>query len=185
MAKHQLALDIPDTLNTCILRVVDMSIYDSSIIPECLTLNITVPGFTESFVIVPESIDFAKNITACDLTIQTSNCETTRNSIPDGVYVIKYSIAPNDIVYVEYNHLRITQALNKINNLLCCLDLPVSEPQGLIKDKLKEIQLLSIMLKAAKSKVEYCHNPAQGMDMYNYVIKRLTKLSCGCGCETC
>jgi hypothetical protein len=86
---------------------------------------------------------------------------------------------------VEYNHLRISQALVKIQELLCCLDLPLSEPQGPIKDKLREIQMLSVMLKAAKAKVEYCHNPSQGMDMYKYVMKRLTKLSCGCGCETC
>jgi hypothetical protein len=75
--------------------------------------------------------------------------------------------------------------MNKINELLCCLDVPNCEPQVPIKAKLQEVQLLTTMLKAAKAKVEYCHSPSQGMAIYNYVVTRLDKLSCGCGCGTC
>jgi len=69
--------------------------------------------------------------------------------------------------------------------LLCCLDVPNCEPVGPMKEKLREINLLSTMLKAAKAKVEYCHNPEEGMAIYTYVLAKLDKLSCGCGCGTC
>lgn len=185
MAKHLLSLDMPNTLNTCILRVVDTSTYDPSMTPGSLTLEVLAPGYTNATAYYPTSTEFNLSLTACDLGLQTTNCTTVRNSIPDGVYAIKYSVAPNEYVYVEYNHLRITAALAKIQTILCCLDVPNCEPVQPLKDKLKELNLLTTMLEAAKAKVEYCHNPKQGMDIYNYVMSRLTKLSCNCGCETC
>ncbi len=185
MEKHQLALDIPDTLSKCILRIVDASIYSGVAPVECGKLEITPPGFTTAYDITDLQPAFFENISACDLGLQTANCGNTYNDFADGVYVIRYSVSPNDIVYVEYNHLRVTVALNKINDLLCCMDVQGCEPQGPLKEKLREVQLLQTLLKAAKAKVEYCHTPGQGMDIYNYVMKRLNKLSCGCGCSSC
>ena len=185
MAQHALSLEFPDTLNNCLLRIVDMSTYNQNVPVECPKLQITAPGFTTAAEITDMGTEFAVNLTACDLDLQLTNCESYRNDLPDGVYVIRYSVAPNDVVYVEYNHLRISQALNKINNLLCCLDVPNCEPVGPMKEKLREINLLSTMLKAAKAKVEYCHNPEEGMAIYTYVLAKLDKLSCGCGCGTC
>ena len=185
MAQHALSLEIPDTLNSCLLRIVDMSTYNQNVPVDCPKLQITAPGFTTAAEITDMGTEFAVNLTACDLGLQLTNCDTTRNSLADGVYVIRYSVAPNDVVYVEYNHLRVTEALNKINELLCCLDVPNCEPVGPMKEKLREINLLSTILKAAKAKVEYCHNPSHGMDMYKYVIAKLDKLACGCGCGTC
>jgi hypothetical protein len=185
MAQHALSLEFPDTLNNCLLRIVDMSTYNQNVPVECPKLQITAPGFTTAAEITDMGTEFAVNLTACDLDLQLTNCESYRNDLPDGVYVIRYSVAPNDVVYVEYNHLRVSQALNKINNLLCCLDVPNCEPVGPIKEKLREINLLSTMLKAAKAKVEYCHNPEEGMAIYTYVLAKLDKLSCSCGCGTC
>ena len=185
MAQHALSLEFPDTLNNCLLRIVDMSTYNQNVPVECPKLQITAPGFTTAAEITDMGTEFAVNLTACDLDLQLTNCESYRNDIPDGIYVIRYSVAPNDVVYVEYNHLRISQALNRINDLLCCLDVPNCEPVGPIQQKLREINLLSTMLKAAKAKVEYCHNPTEGMAIYTYVIAQLKKLACGCGCGTC
>lgn len=185
MEKHQLALDIPDTLSKCIFRVVDASIFSDLGPIECMTLTITPPGFTTSYSYTNLEPAFLVNLSACDIGLQTTNCGNTYNNFSDGVYVVRFSVSPNDIVYVEYNHLRITDALNQINDLLCCMDLQATEPQGPLKEKLREVQLLTTLLKAAKAKVEYCHNPRQGMDMYNFVVKKLKKLSCGCGCSSC
>ena len=184
MAQHALSIEIPDVLTTCIFRVIDTSTYNDNVPVECPKLEITAPGFTMASVI-ESGTDFSLNLTACDLALQTTNCASYRNNLQDGVYVVRYSVAPNETVYVEYNHLRITDALNKINSILCCLDVPGCEPTAPMKEKLKEVQLLWTMLQAAKSKVEYCHSPQQGMDIYKYVTTRLTKLACGCGCETC
>jgi hypothetical protein len=186
MAQHKLSLEVPDTLNKCIFRVVDTSIYADLVPTECGILQITPPGFTESYTLEYDPA-FIENITLCELGIQTTNCDNYNNNFSDGVYVVRYSVAPNDLVYVEYNHLRITNALNLMNNLLCCIDIPDCAPQGKIKETLKEIHILDAMLKGAKAKVEYCQKPNHGTNMLAYVNERLKKLHqiCGCSCETC
>lgn len=184
MAKHQLALDIPDTLNDTILKVVDASLYSPDVPTECPKLEITLPGFQLPSIVTDIKPYFSVNLSACDLGIQIYNCFEQFNPLPDGVYVIRYSLSPNDKVYVEYNHLRITKALNLINSILCCLDLKDCEPVQPTKDQILELKLLEMMLKGAKSNVEYCHHPKKGMAMYNYILGRLDKLACACGCKS-
>jgi hypothetical protein len=100
------------------------------------------------------------------------------NPLPDGIYVIKYSVSPNDIVYVEYNHLRITKALQKYDALLCELELPPCSPAPDKKLRLAELMEIKGYLEAAKATVEVCHNAEKGMALYNYALKRLDKLNC-------
>ena len=121
--KHQLGLDVPDTLVSQIIHIRDASIYNSLVPYECPILEITPPGFVEPFVVEDLEQNFTVNLSACDIGLQTANCETYHNDFTDGIYVIKWSVSPNDKVYVEYNHLRITKALIKINEILCCLNL--------------------------------------------------------------
>ena len=118
------------------------------------------------------------NLTACDLELQKENCGVLFDVIPDGVYVIKYSVAPNEYVFAEYNHLRVTSFMIKFNEVLCALDLAICDPLPEVKEKLKELRLIEMLIKAAKAKVEFCHTPGQGMDLYEYAKKRLDKLAC-------
>lgn len=187
MAQHTLSLEVPDTRNECILRIVDTSVYNSDIAISCPVLLVTVPGFSYSvqytmsfepgggIVITP---GFILNLTACDLEIQSSNCGTVFNSLPDGIYAIKYSVAPSDLVYVEYNHLRITQALNKIYRILCDLDIGACDPPASVKEKLKQLRLIRMYLEAAKAHAEYCHQAQKAMQLYDYAVKLLDKMAC-------
>ena len=130
MANHVLSLEAPDTLNGCILRVVDTSIYSPTTPITCILLEVTVPGFMRPVQFTDAEITpgFTLNLTACDLAIQSMGCGETYNDLPDGIYIIKYSVSPNDVVYVEYNHLRITKALKRYNEILCDLELAACEP---------------------------------------------------------
>lgn len=184
MATHKLALDIPDTLTECVFKVSDSSSYSDDLPTECPKLEITLPGFQLPSVVTDLKPNFSVSLNACQLGIQVYNCGVQYNPLPDGVYVARLSYSPNDQLYVEYNHLRITCALNKINEILCCLDLADCEPVEPTKSQLRELQNLQMMLKGAKAQVEYCHHPRKGMSMYNYVMKRLNKLACSCGCGT-
>ena len=186
MAQHVLSLESPDTMNKCILRVVDTSVYNPLTPPVCPLLYITLPGFNVPTVFSDTEISpgFMLNLTACDLEVQTTGCGTTYDPLPDGIYIIKYSVSPNDLVFVEYNHLRITCALNKISNIYCDLDLGICEPPTSIMDKLEQIRLIQQYLYAAKAKVETCHNPEKGMELYKYAIKLLDKMTCS-SCTTC
>lgn len=187
MAQHKLSLEIPTTLNKCILRITDTSVYNTLSPPQCPRLLVTLPGFN-----VPVSFDeteistgFMLNLTACDLDLQTAQCGTTYTDLPDGIYIVKYSVSPNDLVYVEYNHLRTTKALDMIQCIYCNLDLGACDPPSEIKEKLNQLTLIQRYLEAAKSYVEWCHQPNKGMDLYRYAIKLLNALSCNTGCGTC
>jgi len=177
MANHVLSLEVPTVMNPCILTVMDTSVYTDLIPVVCETLNVTVPGFQYS-VQMDVSAGFIMNITACDLNLQTENCGTEYVDIPDGIYIIKYSVSPNDVVYVEYNHMRITKALNRYYNILCRLDVADCDPPFKIKQKLEQLNLIKMYLEAAKSKVEFCHEPQKGMTLYNYAWKLLNKMDC-------
>lgn len=174
---HKLSLEIPTVLNTCIFKVFDTSVYNESLPVTCPTLQVTPPGFNYSI-----ELDFvpgeSKVITACDLNLQTQNCEEELREIPDGIYIIKYSVSPNEVVYVEYNYLRITKALRRYNKILCDLDLAACEPSRKIKEKLSKLHQIKSFLDAAKAKVEYCHEPNKGIELYNYALKLLSKLEC-------
>jgi len=177
MAHHILSLEIPTVLNTCIMSVLDTSVYTQSITVSCPALNVTVPGFNYStqLTIVPGDNTI---LTACDLQLQTQNCATVLSDLPDGIYAFKYSVSPNDLVFVEYNHLRISKALNTYNTILCNLDLAACEPPANIKQKLEKLKMAKMYLDAAKAKVEFCHEPANGMSLYNYAVKLMKKIEC-------
>lgn len=159
------------------MRIVDTSVYDEDLTVKCPRLQITSPGFSESY-FVDVSQNFADNFSACDLGIQSLNCGVEYNDLPDKVYVITYSVSPNDVVYVEYNHLRITKALNKIRNILCTLDMGACEPTEEIRKKLTQLDYIRQDLLAAKAMVEVCREVKKGIAMYNYAMEKLGKFDC-------
>ena len=180
MANHVLSLEVPTVMNPCILSIVDTSVYQTANPPvpvTCETLNVTVPGFAYS-----NQIDvtqgFSAILTGCDLQLQTTGCGTSYVNLPDGIYIIKYSVSPNEVVYVEYNHLRITQALVRYNKAMCNLDLAACDPPARVQERLDKLRMIKMYLEAAKAKVEYCLEPQKGMSLYNYAIKLLNKFEC-------
>lgn len=177
MANHVLSLEVPTVMNPCILSINDTSVYSNLVPVTCETLNVTVPGFSHS-VQIDVTAGFNQILTACDLQLQSTGCGQTYANIPDGIYIIKYSVSPNDLVYVEYNHLRITQALIKYNKAMCNLDLAACEPTEKVQEKLNRLRMIRMYLDAAKAKVEFCHEPQKGMTLYNYAIKLLNKFDC-------
>lgn len=180
MAHHVLSLEVPETLNNCVLRIVDMAVYNPDVTPRCPILSVTLPGFNYSVQFNETQIQpgFAVNLTACDLEVQTLNCGSQFDPLPDGIYVIRYSVSPNEMVYVEYNHLRRTKALAKYEKALCGLDIAACAPDVETEKKLRDLQLIKGYLDAAKSTVEVCHNPKRGMEIYNYAVQLLDKFSC-------
>ncbi len=108
MANHVLSLEVPTVMNTCILKIMDTSVYSDLLPVTCPTLNVTVPGFNYSNQLEgAQMVEFVASgnitLTACDLQLQTTNCGTQYANLPDGIYIIKYSVSPNDQVFVEYN----------------------------------------------------------------------------------
>lgn len=180
MSQNVLSLEAPDTMNPCLLRVVDTSVYNPDVPAKCQLLQITLPGFSQPVNFDDSEIDlgFIRNFTACDLEVQTEACGTQFNNLPDGIYIIKWSVSPNEQVYVEYNHLRITRALIRYQTILCELDINTCAPDAELKKQMNQLTEIRQYLEAAKAKVEVCHEPAKGMELFKYALKLLDKFQC-------
>ena len=191
--RHQLSLEVPDTNNCSVFRVLDTSIYDEHVPVTCPKLEITSPGFNESVVIdvvlsedptTNAPINFSYILNGCTLGLQTSGCGTTSERLPDGIYTLRYSVSPNDKVFVEYHYLRTCQTNNKYFNELCRLEMAACEPQPDVKDALNELRLIKSFIDAAKAKVEQCNDLQEGIELLFYAQKRLQKYASG-GCMNC
>ena len=175
--KHILSLEVPTVANCEVLTIKDTSQYSKILNVDCGELLITTPGFNKTALIKVNS-EFDLVLNACLLGIQTTNCGTTRTALADGVYVIRYSVAPTDKVYVEYNHLRVTSLLKLYYETLCHIDVKDCEPHSERKDLIDEMKYIRTLIDAAVAKVEYCSTPGDGMSLYEYAKKRLQKISC-------
>ena len=177
MANHVLSLEIPTVGNPCVFKIFDTSVYSPQVAVFDPKIYVTVPGYKTSAEVhfQPES---SCSLTGCDLGLQTANCEKSYVNLPDGVYVVKYIVDPSHVVYVEYNHLRITAALDIYQKILCDIDVADCDPPAKVKEKLNKLRLIKMYLDAAKAKVETCHEQQEGMTLYNYALKLLNKLDC-------
>jgi hypothetical protein len=189
-AKHILSLEVPDVANCEILRIYDTSTYADNLGIDCPELLITPPGFHQS-ALIKVTPKFDVNITACALEVsnapvptplQSTNCGTKRVQLQDGIYIIRYSVSPNDKVYVEYNYLRTTVLLSTYYRKLCELDITPCEPDSTRKELLSEMKYIRTLIDAAKAKVEYCQSPNEGMELYNFAKKKLEKITCDVCC---
>ena len=178
--KHILSLEIPTVSNCGLLCIKDTSQYSTELAVDCAELLITLPGFKSTALVKVEK-DFDICLSACGLLIQTENCGTTQTNIPDGVYVIKYSVSPNDKVFVEYNHLRVTQLMTSNYKVLCDLDVQPKIPDSEKAALLREMDFIRTLIDAAVANVEYCNSADQGMRLYNYAKQRLDKIICPTG----
>jgi hypothetical protein len=184
---HQLFLDVPDTYNPKILRIVDTSQYSDLLPVTDETIEVLPPGFNTAVVIYPsggENFNLALN--ACQLNLQSKNCGTVSENLPDGIYIIKYSVNPNTKVFVEYNHLRVTQIMNYYYQTMSDLEIAACEPSAEVKDSLDELRFIRSLIDAAKAKVEYSHENKEGMDLLKYAQSKLVKLNDGkCSTSGC
>ena len=180
MANHILSLEIDQTLNQNILKVLDTSTYMEDIAPQCPTLQITLPNYDYPIVFEEPNIEvgFHRFFTACDLKVQLKDCGTKQYALPDGIYIVRWSVSPNKVVYAEYNHLRITKALNKYNELLCEFSSNLCAADC---DKVKnfnKINEIKMYLDAAVNAVEVCHDVDKGLELYQYALELLNKTCC-------
>jgi len=181
--KHHLDIEIPDTPCETIIRILDSSSY-SEIDRECVTLQVLVPGYEEPVEFENMDQDWGGVIlNAVDLNIQQPFPQEL-SCLPDGIYVIQYSVSPNDIMFVKKYHLRTTILVNKYYKELCRLQLDKCEPVSEQNQKLNDLRYIKSLIDAAKAKAEVCDATQQALDMYHYATILLDKYINGC-CVTC
>ena len=188
MRKHILQLDFPDTYNEGIFLINDTSLYDgwvngvptgsATALPiSCGNLQITSPGYITATTLAV-SPGFNLILNACGLGVSTSaNCVTSCPILTDGMYNIRYSVSPNDSVYVEYKIMRITQALNRYHDALCKLNITPCLPSKELTYQLSQLDIIYDYLITAKALVEKKHQFTDGMNIYRFAIKLLDKMT--------
>lgn len=181
--KHRLALEILDTACDHALKISDMSSYGQGLPVECPRLDITLPGFYQPIYLENITPGFNEIITMITLGYQEANA-TELNGFPDGLYTIRYSVSPNDKVFVIYYHLRTTCITNEYYRELCKLQLAECEPSTETKQKLNDLRYIKMLIDAAKAKAEYCDSYIQATDMLGYAQRMLSKYQSG-SCLTC
>ena len=179
-SKHILSLEIPAVSNCDLLCIKDTSQYSKDLAIDCEELLITLPGFSVPVLIKVDS-KFDMCLTACTLALQTDDCGTHQEKIPDGIYIVRYSVSPNSKVYVEYNHLRVTRLLTTYYEVLCELEVQACQPDSDKQALLAEMSYIKTLIDAAVANVEYCQSAEHGMQLYNYAKTRLNKISCPTG----
>lgn len=201
MGKSILQLNFPDTTNEGVFLVDDISVYDPNLganvsgstsavrsniyrspcdalaLP-CANLQITPAGFTTPTLLSLAYSGFKLVLNACTLGIAPVNgCVDCCPDIPDGLYNVRYSISPNDQVYVEYKILRIVQAWNRYMEMLCRVGLTPCLPDQDVQVQLRDLDTVRNYLLSAKVTVENQHQFADGMSQYWFAVEIMDKMT--------
>lgn len=186
MLTSKLGLQVYEDSNCRVLRIIDISLYNQPVKKiVCPRLLITVPGFGYP-ILYNVTPNFNRSFNAIDLTLQNTFNYADTAVLPDGIYILNYSISPNEDVFVEYNHLRQCQAYCMYFDKVCALDLTPCNVCGKRKDKIRKLQEIKFLLEAAKAYVEEANAPEKGMELHNYALDLLKALDIGCdSCSTC
>ena len=179
MGKHILSLRIPDLCNEGILLIDDTSTYDSLLPVTCLNLQICPPGYKVPASIDPLRTGFRLVLNSCSLGISSvGDCSQSLPNLQDGLYRIRYSVAPNDKVFVEYYHLRTVKAMNRYMTILGNMGIPCCLPDQETIYILQELDFIRNLLISAKATTENCgHDPEIGINQLRYANALMDKLS--------
>lgn len=177
MANLQLDILVIPTYSVLTLGVSDASIYPTNPpVVSSPSIEIDVPGFgTKILPFVPNEINV---FTSSSLGITESGCN---QALPDGVYRLKYSVAPAYVNYVEKTILRVDKLQEKFDNAF--LQLNMMECDRALKTQ-SSVTLNTInffiqgAIAAANNCAEYESNTlyAQADNMLNNFLRT----NCGC-----
>lgn len=170
MGRHILGVDVIPTVNDQILHLFDTSAYTDGLTVTCPRLEISIPGFRTPRLLEPVQ-NF--NLTLNGILLDLISPETDfLPPLPDGVYHIKYSISPNDKVYVEFDHLRTVNFEKRLFQQRCELNMSTCSPTEEIHENLKKLREIDDYLKAAVASVEICEeDPEKGIALFIYTKK--------------
>ncbi len=183
-----LSINYKNTYNCKTLKIEDESIYDSHLEVDNVILEILPPGKT-CFIQFPLSKYWGSKLFNCSLLeLCCVDCPSSMSELPDGVYDMKYSIAPNIKTLVEFSHLRVCQLETRYSQILCKF---FSNKCNYTKEEIKNLEgklrKIDDTLQAAIYKVEDCNEKQEGLDLYdeaNSLIKEFENKD-EHGCVSC
>lgn len=199
MKNINLELFIPESTSTCSFKVEDISYYPVGAIAYCRELDVLVPGFKYSVVFNFSENNWSTILNAYNLklTDEKEPDEGPLLPLPDGVYVLKYTINNSKDYNVTYYYMRTQVLMMRFKNVLCC----IKDRINYISDKdisvvLQKISDIEGYLLLSRTSAEVCHDVDKAIKFYCMAAKEMKQLSCsycpdGCiddlgqGCLSC
>jgi len=175
-------LEIQEVAGSCkVLKLVDLSTYNADIPVANGILEVTPPGFSCA-VSFPVDQNFSITLNSSTLKIAPAVRQEDLIDLPDGIYYYKYSIKPNDQLFVEYAALRACSLLQKYYYAVCELFSDrVKITRREFEEKRRALIWIKELVDGAKYKVEECGQEKEGIEMYNEALRLLErKNSCYC-----
>lgn len=157
------------------LYVADMSTYNGyNPNTHSPTLEITAPGFTKvALDFVPNSVNI---FTASNLNVDCSDDST----LPDGVYVIRYTISPSSTYNIEKTFIRVVAIKCKYSRIFLGVDMDCAcgqSKQSQLKAQLRDIKEMIEGAIAASNQGDV----DGAMELYRIADKSLDRIQpCNC-----
>lgn len=179
MNTHRLDIEIIDTMNTEVFKVMDFSVYSDMLPFVCPRLWITAPGFEYSAEIPEAELQkgFNLTLTACNLELQKYSCDSIMDELPDGLYIVKYAVSPHEYISVTEKHLRITKTMQDVYKAYCKLEAEKCYTTSEKEQELYKIYMAEAKLRVAKAKVS-CGKVEEGLWLFENVRKNIDKIIC-------
>lgn len=174
----KLNFNIIDTHDFKTLGIVDTSWYNPDITVETPTIEIYPPGY--SYSASPFFMIKALNIyNSNGVGITKASCEEELIDLPDGLWKVKYSICPNDKLFIEKFFLKTDKIMCRYTKAFLNLDLSMldTDSEKKKRKKLEEIELYIQGAIAASNN----QNAKLASDLYKKASNLLDKYgSCEC-----
>lgn len=150
------------------LIVVDISTYPVNFTIVNPTVEITPPSFLKKNLTFATSAINIFNSNLLGLTC--IGCD--RVDLPDGIWKIKYSVAPANDNFVERTFIKVDVLKRRYENAFLCTD--ITECDGDVKEnKLDALDQIEIYINGAIAAANQCNN-ILAMKLYNIADKMIT-----------
>ncbi|MCA9495585.1 MAG: hypothetical protein KC589_01470 [Nanoarchaeota archaeon] len=175
----QLDIYIDEVLNPKLLIIKDTSWYNPDIVPSNGVIDVKNP-IDNKIYSIPVGKDFLFTVNSNTLNITNVSDFKQLKELPDGIWTVKYSICPNQELFVEYSFLRNTKQTIKWMNLYCKLDLEKCNKKN-YQEELKSLRDIKDLIDAAKYKAD-CGKYEQSLELYDRANQLLDSFSGKCKC---
>lgn len=177
MADLKLDIIVVPTYNILNLAVMDASVYpDDPPLVSGATIEIDVPGF--GLVSLPFTVGELNIFTSSNLGISAVGVS---QPLPDGIYHIRYSIAPATVNYVDKTIIRVDQLQEKFDEAFMKLDM--MECDRAIKTQSKvDLTTINFFIQGSIAAANNCAE-VEANKLYTQADKMLNnfiKNNCGC-----
>lgn len=179
-----LNIDISGT-DCRVITIRDTSIYNEGSNIFNGILEVKVPG-SDCFIFFDVNPGFVKTLNCVALGICCSSSSEKYNELPDGNYEIRYSVAPNEKMMIEYNHFRNCKQFKKYLRVNCDLwKERCTMTQKAFNKKIEELYKIKELIYAAKYAAEECLNIEDALEKYEDVNNKINSITNEQSCSTC